>query len=186
MKKEIKKIESCIEDVVANLGIRMHRNSYVGHGRRTAKGRDIIAEYRAILKELNIPFKAGNDAPKGGFSGEFILVAKNQRGKLTRFNVKDFMLQKLWRDNLIFAEKNMSLFSHNQKMRNTIMLFHSNQGFEDHSKSGNSYRWGQKPNPTMVEKGNIPDGLERINLSCDFEVYSSKHKRWVSKGVDIK
>lgn len=63
------------------------RNAYTGSGRFTKKGADCAGQAAAVLEALGmkngIHFSHGNDAPKGGWSGEFCtLHSKGGRWKI--------------------------------------------------------------------------------------------------------
>lgn len=53
-------------------GQKIHPNGYTGRGKHISKGADHAYNIASILKEFSIKYESGNDAPKGGFSGEWI------------------------------------------------------------------------------------------------------------------
>lgn len=53
-------------------GQKIHPNGYTGSGKYISKGADHAYNIASILKEYSIKYESGNDAPKGGFSGEWI------------------------------------------------------------------------------------------------------------------
>lgn len=52
----------------------IHPNGYSGRGKYTSKGSDHAAAIANILSIAHIKHTTGNDAPKGGFSGNFIKI----------------------------------------------------------------------------------------------------------------
>lgn len=52
----------------------IHPNSYTGSGKYCSKGSDKAAAIAQILAIAGIKYTTGNDAPKGGFTGEFIKI----------------------------------------------------------------------------------------------------------------
>lgn len=50
----------------------IHPNSYTGRGKHISKTADHAGNIKAILNEFSIQYISGNDAPKGGFCGDYI------------------------------------------------------------------------------------------------------------------
>lgn len=67
----------------------IHPNYYNGSGRWTQKSADYAASLAAILTGLGMirgkHFESGNDAPQGGWTGEYVrLLPLGRRRKLVR------------------------------------------------------------------------------------------------------
>ena len=67
-----KKLESHLTELFKNKIV--HPNNYTGSGRYTSKGADNAAAIIKILEISHIKHTIGNDAIKGGFSGNFIKI----------------------------------------------------------------------------------------------------------------
>ena len=65
-------------------GVRLHTKSWTyNRNRMQLKGADKEIEILHILSRLKIGFERGNDAPKGGVVGDYIVISKwEQRKKL--------------------------------------------------------------------------------------------------------
>lgn len=162
MKKEIEEIENFRATVLERLGKKIHLNEYVGSGKHTSKGNDYILEYMDLANRLGIKFKHGNDAVRGGFSGEYIIISKHQKSKLEKLDAKMFLLKELKENNFdLKAEKrNIEI-----KLKETsfIISFIANKlGFTERSSSGNYYKEGEKPTPESYNE--IKKGTQRISI----------------------
>ncbi len=62
----------CSQIVKLLKGEILHPNGYSGSGRFIKKSTDRISYYKNILLAHSIPYTTGNDAPKGGWTGNFI------------------------------------------------------------------------------------------------------------------
>jgi hypothetical protein len=87
MKKEIKLTKKETDLVLE--AVREVRNGYTGSGRFSKKGADSAGQAAEALETLGLKtgrhFERGNDAPKGGWSGEFCkLTAAGKRIKAVR------------------------------------------------------------------------------------------------------
>lgn len=60
-------------DIVADK-TRFHLVTYYGSGRRTTAARGKYNAMMVLLDKIHVPYTTGNDAPRGGASGDYIEV----------------------------------------------------------------------------------------------------------------
>lgn len=78
-----KGIELLVSLLMAEKNYRRYTNYTTGRGRFTSAMISMIDDYTLVLTSLGLEFTTGNDSPRGGRNGDYILLTDESYNKLT-------------------------------------------------------------------------------------------------------